>query len=50
MIKITSEGKSTREIKQHMALAKTAFSKKHKLFTSKKIQLNTRKRFIKTYV
>lgn len=32
---ITSDGKSIQEIKQRIALAKTAFSIKHKLFTSK---------------
>jgi len=48
--KITSHGKSIHEIKQHIALAITAFSKKHKLLTSKKIHLNIKKRLIKTYV
>jgi len=42
--KITSDGKSVHEIKQSIALAKTAFSKKHKLLTSKKIHLNIKKR------
>jgi len=40
--KITSDGKSVLVIKQRIVLAKTAFSKKHKLLTSKKIHLNTR--------
>ncbi|KAL4097313.1 hypothetical protein QTP88_022107 [Uroleucon formosanum] len=48
--KITSDGKSVHEIKQRIALAKIAFSKKHKLLTSKKIHLNIKKRLIKTYV
>jgi len=48
--KITSGGKSVHKIKQRIALAKTAFSKKHKLLTSKKIHLNIKKRLIKTYV
>ncbi|KAL4132882.1 hypothetical protein QTP88_009959 [Uroleucon formosanum] len=48
--KITSDGKSVHEIKQRIALAKIAFSKKHKLLTSKNIHLNIKKRLIKTYV
>ncbi|XP_025413749.1 uncharacterized protein LOC112685915 [Sipha flava] len=48
--KITSDGNSVHEIKQCIALAKIAFSKKHKLLTSKKIHLNIKKRLIKTYV
>ena len=48
--KITSDGRSVHEIKQRIALAKIAFSKKHKLLTSKKIHLNNKERLIKTYV
>ena len=48
--KITSDGKSVHEIKQRIALAKIAFSKKQKLLTSKRIHLNIKKRLIKTYV
>jgi hypothetical protein len=47
--KITSDGKSFYELKQRIALAKTAFSKKHKLLTSKKIHPDVKKRLIKTY-
>ncbi|VVC26438.1 Hypothetical protein CINCED_3A024292 [Cinara cedri] len=35
--KITFDGKSVRETKQHIVLANTAFSKIHKLLTSKKL-------------
>lgn len=49
-IKITSDGKSVYERKQRIALAKTAFSKKHKLFISKTLHLNIKKRLIETYV
>jgi hypothetical protein len=48
--KIISDGKSVHEIKQRIALAKIAFSKKQKLLTSKRIHLNIKKRLIKTYV
>jgi len=48
--KITSDDKSVYEIKQRIALAKTAFSKKHKVLTSKEIHLNIKKRLIKTHV
>jgi len=48
--KITSDSKSVREIKQCIALAKTALVKKHKLLTSKKLHVNIKKRLIKTYV
>lgn len=40
--KITSDGKSVRETKQRIALAKTAFSEKHKLFTSKNLHFNNK--------
>lgn len=48
--KITSDGKSVQEIKQCISLAKTAFSKKRKLLTSKKLHLNIKKRLVKTYI
>lgn len=48
--KITSNGKSVREIQQCISLAKTAFSEKPKLLTSKRLYLNIKKRLIKTYV
>lgn len=36
--------------KSNSALANTAFNKKYKLFFSKKLQLNIKKRLIRTYV
>jgi len=48
--KITSDGKSAREIKKRISLAKTAFSKKRKLLTQKNLHLNIKKRLTKTYV
>ncbi|VVC44876.1 Hypothetical protein CINCED_3A025687 [Cinara cedri] len=44
------DSKSVRELKQRIELAITAFSKKQKLLTSKKLHLNIKKRLIKTYV
>jgi len=45
---ITPDDKSVHEI-QCIELTKTAFSKKHKLLTSKKIHLKIKKRLIKMY-
>lgn len=35
--KITSDGKTTRELEQRTAIVKIAFSDRYKLFTSKKL-------------
>lgn len=48
--KITYNGKSVRKIQQCISLAKTAFSEKPKLLTSKRLYLNIKKRLIKAYV
>lgn len=49
--KITSDNKSAQRNKTMYSIVKnTFFVKKHKLFTSKKIHLNIKKRLIKTYV
>ena len=45
---LTNDGRSTREIKSRIAIAKAAFSKKT-LFTSK-LDLNLRKKLIKCYI
>lgn len=47
--RIPSNSKSIKEIKQCIGLAKTDLNKK-KLFTSKKINLNIKKKLTKTYV
>jgi hypothetical protein len=39
----------TREIKSRIAMAKAAFNKKKKLFTSK-LELNLRKKLVKCYI
>jgi len=46
---LTNDGRCTREIKSRIAMAKTAFSKKKTLFTSK-LDLNLRKKLIKCYI
>jgi len=43
---LTNDGRSTREIKSRIAMAKAAFRKKKTLFTSK-LDLNLRKKLIK---
>jgi len=45
--KLASDGKSIREIKQRKALEKTAFSKKHKPYTLKKIHPISRRDSLK---
>ncbi|KAI5718650.1 hypothetical protein M8J77_024598 [Diaphorina citri] len=47
---ITSDGTSKKEIKSRIMQAKNAFNKKKNLLTSRGIDLNTRKRLIKTFV
>ena len=46
---LTNDGRCTREIKSWIAMAKTAFSKKKTLFTSK-LDLNLGKKLIKCYI
>jgi len=46
---LTNEGRCTCEIKPRISMAKTAFSKKKTLFTSK-LDLNLRKKLIKCYI
>jgi len=47
---ITSDGRSSQEIKQRIGQAKTAFIKKKKILVSKKINRATKKTFLKTFV
>lgn len=47
---ISNDGRSKRDIRIRIAIAKRAFMKKIGLLTSRKISLEIRKRFIKTYV
>uniref|UniRef100_A0A8D8XEA4 Craniofacial development protein 2 n=1 Tax=Cacopsylla melanoneura TaxID=428564 RepID=A0A8D8XEA4_9HEMI len=47
---ITNDGTSRKEIISRIGQAKCAFNKKKELFTSRSIDLNLRKRLIKTYV
>jgi len=47
--KIIFDVKSVHEIKHRIALGKTAFSKKHKLLTSKKNHLNIKKTYKNMY-
>jgi hypothetical protein len=46
---ITSDARSTREIKSRIAMAKAAFNKKKNLFTSK-LEINLRKKLVKCYI
>ena len=46
---LTEDGRCTCEIKSRIAIAKAAFNKKKKLFTSK-LDLNLRKKLVKCYV
>jgi hypothetical protein len=46
---ITNDARCTREIKSRIAMAKSAFSKKKNLFTSK-LDLNLRKKLVKCYI
>ena len=46
---LTNDGRSTREIKSRIAMAKAAFNKKKALFTSK-LDLNLRKKLVKCYI
>ena len=46
---LTNDGRCTREIKSRIAIAKTEFSKKKNIFTSK-LNLNLRKKLIKCYI
>jgi hypothetical protein len=46
---ITNDARCTREIKSRIAMAKTAFTKKKNLFTSK-LELNLRKKLVKCYI
>ncbi|PNF22006.1 hypothetical protein B7P43_G17589 [Cryptotermes secundus] len=46
---LTDNGRCTCEIKSRIAMAKTAFSKKKNLFTSK-LDLNLRKKLVKCYI
>lgn len=47
---ITHDNRTSIDIKKRITLAKQAFMKKYSLLTSKHLQLETRKRFIKTFV
>jgi hypothetical protein len=47
---ITSDGRSSQEIKQRIGQAKTAFIKKKKILFSKKISRKTKKTFLKTFI
>uniref|UniRef100_A0A8D8Y198 Craniofacial development protein 2 n=1 Tax=Cacopsylla melanoneura TaxID=428564 RepID=A0A8D8Y198_9HEMI len=47
---ITKENRSLKDVKKRIALAKCAFRKKQNLITNKKLNLETRKKFVKTYV
>jgi hypothetical protein len=46
---LTDEGRCTCEIKSRTAMAKAAFNRKKKLFTSK-LHLNLRKKLVKCYI
>lgn len=48
--KITKDGKSAREIKHRIHLAKLAFSKKKTLLAAKNISIDIRKQFLTSYV
>ena len=48
--KITEDGRCEEEIKRRINIAKTTFSKMSKVLKSKKIALNTRKRFLQCYI
>ena len=47
---ITDDGRSECEIRRRIGVAKTAFSKKHRLLTNRNISLETRLRLVKCYV
>ena len=47
---ITCDGRCLRDIKRQIALAKKAFNSKMTILTNKKISLETKKRFLRTYV
>lgn len=47
---ITTDNKSTSDIKKRIALAKKAFENKKKLLINKSLNMDIRKRFIKTFV
>jgi hypothetical protein len=47
---VTWDGKSTADIKRRIAQAKRAFTMKRQLLCSKKIELQTRKQYVKTFV
>lgn len=47
---ITHDNRTSIDIKKRIILAKQAFMKKYSLLTSKHFQLETRKRFIKTFI
>ena len=46
---LTNDGRCTCEIKRRIVMAKAAFNKKKKLFTSK-LDLNFRKKLVKCYI
>ena len=47
---ITSDGRCEKEIKRRIVLAKNSFKKLRTMVTNTKINLNLRRRFVKTYV
>jgi hypothetical protein len=47
---ITWGGRSTDDIKRRIPQAKTAFTMKRQLLCSKKIELQTRKQYVKTFL
>jgi hypothetical protein len=47
---ITYDNKSTNDVKRRIAMAKKTFNSKYNLLTNKHFDLNTRKKFIKSYI
>lgn len=47
---LTSDGRSDKEIKRRIGIAKSAFESLRRLITNRKISIDTRKRLIRTYV
>jgi hypothetical protein len=47
---ITYDNKSTNDVKRRIAMGKKTFNSKYNLLTNKHLDLNTRKKFIKSYI
>ena len=47
---VTDDGRSDKEVKRRIGMAKTAFNKVEKMVTNRKMNMKTRKRIINCYV